>query len=138
MDGQRAIVLTNQFTELERVAHEVEAFGEAHGLGAKSIFNVNLALDEILTNVISYGYPEGGEHVITVRLKLSAAELVIEVEDDGRPFNPLGTAAPDTEQSPDERPIGGLGLHLVRKVMDRLEYRREHGKNIFILTKVMR
>jgi serine/threonine-protein kinase RsbW len=138
MSGRAAIVLPNQLTELERVAHEVEAFGEAHGIAAKLIFNVNVALDEILTNVISYGYPEGGEHVITVRLALKAAELVIEVEDDGRPFNPLTVTPPDLKESPEERPIGGLGLHLVRKMMDRLEYRREQDKNLLVMIKALR
>jgi serine/threonine-protein kinase RsbW len=138
MAGQDAIVLANRLAELERVAHEVEAFGEAHAIAAKLIFNVNVALDEILTNVISYGYPEGGEHVITVRLALKGADLVIEVEDDGRPFNPLDIAPPDLEESPEERPIGGLGLHFVRKMMDRLEYRREQDKNILVMVKAVR
>ncbi len=138
MRGQSAIVLANQLTELERVAHEVEAFGEAHGITAKVIFNVNVALDEILTNVISYAYPEGGAHVITVRLAVQAAELVIEVEDDGRPFNPLTVASPDLEEPPAERPIGGLGLHFVRRMMDRLEYRREQGKNLLVMGKTLR
>ncbi len=138
MAGRGTIVLPNQLTELERVAREVEAFGAAHGIAAKPIFDVTLALDEILTNVISYGYPQGGEHVITVRLAVQAAELVIEVEDDGRPFNPLTVAPPDLEQSPQQRPIGGLGLHLVRQMMDRLEYRREQNKNFLVMIKALR
>jgi serine/threonine-protein kinase RsbW len=138
MSGRSAIVLPNQLTELERVAREIEAFGEAHGIAPNLIFHVKVALDEILTNVISYGYPEGGEHMITVRLALKAAELVIEVEDDGRPFNPLTVAPPDLEESPEERPIGGLGLHLVRKMMDRLEYRREQDKNLLVMIKALR
>lgn len=138
MDDQHTIVLTNQLTELERVAHEVEAFGQAQGLDAKLIANVSLAVDEIVTNVISYGYPEGGAHAITVRLALCAHDLVIEVEDDARPFNPLEIAPPDLSQAAADRAIGGLGLHLVRKMMDRLEYRREQGKNVFVMTKAVR
>ncbi len=138
MAGRGTIALPNQLTELERVAREVEAFGEAHGIAAKLIFNVNVALDEILTNVISYAYPEGGEHVITVRLAVQAAELVIEVEDDGRPFNPLTVAPPDLAESTAQRPIGGLGLELVRKMMDRLEYRREQDKNLLVMSKTLR
>ncbi len=138
MSGQGTIVLPNQLTELEHVAREVEAFGEAHGIAAELIFKVTVALDEILTNVISYAYPQGGEHVITVRLAVQAAELVIEVEDDGRPFNPLTVAPPDLEQLPEQRPIGGLGVHLVRKMMDRLEYRREQNKNFLVMIKALR
>ncbi len=138
MSGQGVIVLSNQLTELEHVAREIEAFGEAHGIAAKLIFHVKVAVDEILTNVISYGYPEGGEHMITVRLALKAVELVIEVEDDGRPFNPLTVAPPDLEQSPEQRPIGGLGLYLVGQMMDRLEYRREQDKNLLVMIKALR
>ncbi len=138
MAGRGTIALPNQLTELERVAREVEAFGEAHGIAAELIFKVTVALDEILTNVISYGYPEGGEHVITVRLAVKAAELVIEIEDDGCPFNPLTVAPPDLRKSTEERPIGGLGLQLVRKMMDRLEYRREQDKNLLVMSKILR
>ena len=137
MNEERAIVVKNQLSELERVSRDVEAFGEHHGLPANAIFSVNLALDEILTNVISYGYVEGGQHDIVLRLSLAAGELVVQVEDDGRAFNPLELRLPDMDKPLEERPIGGLGIHLVRKLMDRLEYRREAGRNVLVMAKAV-
>ena len=129
------VVVRNQLTELERVSHVVEAFGARHGLPAKVIFECNLALDEILTNVISYGYDDAQAHEIVVRLDTEGGAFTIEVEDDARPFNPLDAAAVDVDLPVEARAIGGLGIHLVRKVMDGLAYRREAGKNVLVMTK---
>lgn len=138
MRAESTIVATNQLSELERVSHLVDAFGNTHGVAPKTIFEINVAIDEVLTNIISYAYPDGGDHEIIVHLSLTNGEFVVAVEDDGRPFNPLDLKLPDLDQSLAERPIGGLGIHLVRKVMDRLEYRREQDKNVFVMVKVVR
>ncbi len=137
MSEQFTMVIKNQVSELERAGRAVEAFGERHSVPARIMFNVNLAVDEILTNIISYGYPQGGDHEIVIRLSLSAGELIVIIEDEGRPFDPLHTKPPDTEVPASERSVGGLGIHLVRKVMDRLEYRREEGKNVLTMTKAV-
>jgi serine phosphatase RsbU (regulator of sigma subunit)/anti-sigma regulatory factor (Ser/Thr protein kinase) len=129
------ITLTNRLTELERVSHLVEEFGARHGLPAKIVFETNLALEEILTNVIAYAYDDGQDHEIAVRLALADDELTVEVEDDGRPFNPLDLPAADVTLAVEDRPIGGLGVHLVRHVMSGLEYCRQQGKNILVLKK---
>ncbi len=131
------MVIKNQFSELQRAGRAIEAFGERHSLSARIMFNVNLAVDEILTNIISYGYPQGGDHEIVIRLSLQAGQLVVVIEDEGRPFDPLHIKAPDLEAPAAERPVGGLGLHLVRKVMDRLEYCREEGKNVLTMAKTV-
>jgi len=131
------VTLKNHLTEIERVSHIVEAFGEKHGLPPRLIFEVNLALDEVLTNVISYAHDDGAEHDIAVRLSLAERVLRVEVEDDGRPFNPLEVAEPDISRPPEDRPIGGLGLRLVRKLMTGLAYRRQQGKNVFVMRKVV-
>jgi serine/threonine-protein kinase RsbW len=129
------VTLKNRLSEIARVAHVVETFGSRHALPARLVFEVNLALDEILTNVISYGYDDDAEHDIVVRLTMQPGELAVQVEDDGRPFNPLDVAAPSLDVPLQERPIGGLGVHLVRKVIDGVEYRRQDGKNIMVMTK---
>jgi serine/threonine-protein kinase RsbW len=134
---QQRVVVKNQLAELERVNHAVEAFGAANGIGPKTIFQVNLALDEILTNVISYAFPDGAPHDILVHLAVSRGELTVHVEDDGRAFNPLEIAPPDLHAPLADRSIGGLGMHLVRQVVDGLEYRREQGKNVLVLKKVV-
>jgi serine/threonine-protein kinase RsbW len=135
MDQPTTLWLHNDLSELERIAAAVERFGAARSLPQRALFEINLALDEVLTNVISYAYEDGGSHRIAVHLQLDGDDLVVEVEDDGRAFDPLAVAAPDLEQSLEARPIGGLGVHLVRRVMDVLAYRREAGKNVLTMRK---
>jgi anti-sigma regulatory factor (Ser/Thr protein kinase) len=94
---------------------------------------MKLALDEILTNIISYAYDDAKEHIIVIRLSLDQEKWTVEVEDDGRPFNPLNAPEPDTKQLLGERPIGGLGIYLVRKLIDELEYRRQNDRNILVM-----
>ncbi len=127
--------LHNRLLELDRVADAVEAFGEAHGLSARLRFQIRLVLDELLTNIISYGYPEDGEHEITVAMGQDGPRLRFVLEDDARPFDPLTAKTPDTAADTDDRPIGGLGIHLVRTIMDRVAYERVDGTNRLILEK---
>src|SRR5262249_37657915 len=119
------ITLKNQLAELERLSAFVDQFGERNDIGAGDLFAIKLALDEVVTNVISYGHEAAGEHEIVVRIAREADELAVEVQDDGRPFDPLAVAAPDVDKPLAERPLGGLGIHLTRKMTDRLEYRRQ-------------
>src|SRR5712671_116289 len=95
----------------------------------------NLAIEELVTNCIKYGYDDRNEHVIEVELKLCPAELLLTVTDDGHPFNPLELPEPDTNMPVEERAIGGLGIHLLRKMSDRMEYAREAGKNRLMIRK---
>lgn len=128
--------LKNDLAEIQLLAEAVELFGEEKALPVKVIFQVNLALDELLTNTISYGYPEGGEHEILVRVTLPEDNfLLIEIRDDGFAFNPLESDEPDVDQDIDDRPIGGLGIHLVRQMVDEIEYIREDDENILVMRK---
>ena len=128
-----AVELKNQLSEIERLARIVDDFGRRHQIEAQIIYNMKLALDEILTNIISYAYDDAKEHIIVIRLSLDQEKWTVEVEDDGRPFNPLNAPEPDTKQLLGERPIGGLGIHLVRKLIDELEYRRLNDRNILVM-----
>lgn len=128
-----SIQLKNNLSELESLNKVVAEFAERHHLSSKVLLNLSLALEEILTNVISYAYDDNDEHQIMVRLFLEQGQLKVEVEDDGRPFNPLEAPEPDLNKSLEERSIGGLGIHFVRKLMDELEYRREEGRNLFLI-----
>jgi len=130
-----SVTLVNQISEVARLSRLVEAFGEAEGLGPEAVFSMNLALDEVITNVIRYAHDDGRQHPIVVRLALEQDVLSAQVEDDGRAFNPLEAPAPDTGASIDDRPIGGLGIHLVRSVMSSVEYRREDGRNVLTMKK---
>jgi len=95
----------------------------------------NLAIEELVTNCIKYGYDDSAEHIIEIELKLSVGELVITVTDDGLPFNPLELPEPDTNLRVEDLPIGGLGIHLLRKMSDRMDYARTDGKNRLTLRK---
>ena len=130
-----SVTLVNERSEVERLSGLVEAFGEEQGLPADAIFAVNLALDEVVTNVIRYAHDDARQHSIFVRLTLEQDALVAEVEDDGRPFNPLDAPVPDIGAGIEDRPIGGLGIHLVRSVMSAVEYRREDGRNVLTIRK---
>jgi len=131
------IVLKNDLAELERLGRFVRDFGARHGLAERVVFDVELALDEIVTNVISYAYDDRAAHEIRVGLELVPGELSVEVVDSGRPFDPLAAAEPDTTLPLEQRPIGGLGVFLARKVMNRLAYRREGGKNVLGMGKTI-
>ena len=130
-----SVQLKNKLSELERISQILEELGKLHHLPSKALYGVNLALEEILTNVISYGYEDKNEHEIIVRLSLQNGELVTEVEDGGRAFNPLELPEPDMNSPLEERPIGGLGIHFVRELMDAVEYSRKDGKNLLVMKK---
>jgi len=130
-----SITCRNQLPEIARAAQLVEDFGTANGLPADVVFKLNLALDEVVTNIISYGYDDQNEHQIEITLTLDGGEVVVHVKDDGRAYNPLEAPRPDLEADIDARPIGGLGVHIVRTLMDGLEYRREGGRNVLIMRK---
>ena len=133
MKSQLSLVLRNETEELERMSEEVSAWCKANEISAATEFRVNLTLDEIVSNVIRHGWKDGGEHQLDVRIFLLEDELRLEVEDDATPFNPLEAPPPDISSPLEERPIGGLGVHLVRQIMDELAYRRLDGKNLLVM-----
>lgn len=127
--------LRNDVRELGRAAAELARFGEVHRLGERDVFEITLALDEVLTNVIWYAYDGEGEREILVRFGVDGDDVVVEVEDDGKPFDPLavGGVESELERPVHERQVGGLGIHLVRRAMSGLAYRREMGKNVLTM-----
>jgi anti-sigma regulatory factor (Ser/Thr protein kinase) len=138
MSDALTVRVKNHLGELERVGGAIEAFGAAHRLPARAVFDLTLAVDEVLTNIIAYAFDDGGEHEIVVRVSMddpARRVVTVEVEDDGHPFDPLQVAPPQLDRPLDERAIGGLGMHLVRKVTDSLAYRREQGKNRLVMRK---
>ena len=130
-----SITCPSRLEEIEKTAQLIEAFGATHGLSAKVVGSLNLALDEVMTNIISHGYDDEAEHQIEIRVALDGDTVSVRVEDDGRAFNPLEAPKPDIDLDLDQRPIGGLGVHIVRSVMDALDYRRAGDRNIFIMRK---
>ena len=135
MESRLSLVLRNRLSELKRMSEAVSDWCRGNNISSAVEFHVNLALDEIISNVIRYGWKDSGEHQFNVRLSFLNDEVTVEVEDDATPFNPLEVPAPDLDLPLDARPVGGLGIHLVRQVMDGLEYRCFDGKNLLVMKK---
>lgn len=127
--------LESEASELDRLYLIVEDFGRANNIAADAIFQINLTLEEIVSNSIKYGYQGEPGHTIGLNISIRSGTVAIVVEDSGVPFNPLDVPEPDVNCSVDERPIGGLGIHLARAFMDVLEYERREGKNILSMQK---
>jgi anti-sigma regulatory factor (Ser/Thr protein kinase) len=94
-----------------------------------------LAIEEHLTNILSYGYEPGATPHVVIRMETDAEWLRVQVEDNGKPYDPLATPPVDTSIPLEEKPIGGLGVHLMRQVMDELSFAREAGKNVIRMGK---
>jgi anti-sigma regulatory factor (Ser/Thr protein kinase) len=94
-----------------------------------------MALDDLLANIISYGYVDDSHHLISIKLSLVGDSVVVVITDDGLPFNPFTREGPDTDLSLEEREIGGLGLLLVKNVIDETYYKRHVNKNVITLVK---
>lgn len=124
------ICIKNKVEELERVHTEHTRFLERLKMPFKVINTIDIALDEILTNIISYGFKDLKVHEIFIKTRLHPHKLVTLVMDDGIPFNPTLKNKPDLSTGITERPIGGLGLHLVKEMSDKLIYHYKKGKNI--------
>jgi sigma-B regulation protein RsbU (phosphoserine phosphatase) len=127
--------IANRLEEIKRVSDAVNIFAERHGLDAKARRQLNVVFDELLNNTISYGYQDEDEHEIELTVAVSGGRLYATISDDGKPFNPFDSGAPDTGLSVEDRPIGGLGVHLVLNVMDRVSYERRGANNVVLLEK---
>ena len=135
LSKKACIELKNSLSELDRLSLALEEFGDSHHLPLKTITDINLALDEIFINIVSYGFEDYDEHLISIDLSIDEKELTIKVEDDGISFNSLEIPEPDLYVPSKNRKIGGLGIDLVRKKIDELKYERQQGKNVLILKK---
>jgi serine/threonine-protein kinase RsbW len=127
--------LKSKLSELSALCRHLQDCGDVMELPQKCLFEINLGLDELFTNIISYGFDDGIEHQIKFSLAKERETLVVQVEDDGKPFNPLEAADPEVSRDLDTINIGGLGIHLVKKMMDDIAYQRVKGKNKLILKK---
>ena len=127
--------LKSRLSELNTLCRHLEDCGSVMELPQKCLFEINLGLDELFTNIISYGFEDELEHQIKFSLAKNRETLVVKVEDDGIPFNPLDVAGPEVSRDLESINIGGLGIHLIKKMMDDIDYQRVEGKNKLILKK---
>lgn len=100
-------------------------------------FTLRLVVEEIVVNIVNYAYPEGVDGELNVGITASDTEITLVFSDGGTPFDPLAKDDPDTTLGIDERPIGGLGIFLVKQMMDTVTYRYENGCNILTMSKLL-
>ena len=127
--------LKNRIAEIAKLGERLDEFAAVHQLTPSFLHDLNLALEEAVTNIISHGYSDDREHEILVRIRVQSGEVIAEVEDDARAFNPLTAPEADVTAPLDERTAGGLGVHLMRKLMDGIEYQRLENGNLLIMKK---
>ncbi len=127
--------LKNTTSELDKLCRNLEQFGNTLGLTEKCIFQINLALDELFTNIVSHGCKNGEDHWIKIAISHENGTVVIRIEDTGIPFNPDSVEGPDTIDDIEHCPVGGLGIHLIKKLMDEILYERCGNKNVLTLKK---
>ena len=135
---RRILNLKNKISELEKLTLFIDDVCESAGVDSATAMNINLALEEAVSNIIFYAYPGGeSEHTITVRYSMKDNELHFDIYDRGIPFDPTAKADADVSLNAEERKIGGLGIFLVKQIMDRVEYQRQGDENILKLTKII-
>lgn len=127
--------VANQPSALQRLATETDGFVASHALSAKDAFHVGMCLEEVVSNVINHGYDDDQPHSIDICLDLVGGRLDIMVSDDGKPFDPLNDAPPpDLAADIEDRRLGGLGVHLIKTLMEEVRYQRLEGRNVLTMT----
>lgn len=129
------IAIPNQLAALPLASDTLKRFGADHGVPHKTLVELQVALDEIVSNIIKYAWPEGGSHELTVCLTAHGGAVEIEIIDDGQAFDPLSAPTPVRPPKGRRPRPGGVGIHMTRKLIDGIEYVRTDGRNHIILTK---
>jgi len=135
LEPELVVTLEPKTSECTKLSEKVESFSRQHRLSPEATYAIQLALEEIVVNTMSYGCCKERAHSIHVRLKKGADAVEIEVEDDAAFFNPLEAALPDPTCGKMPEKEGGLGIFLVRKLMDDLKYRRTEKGNLLQMVK---
>lgn len=135
----KELTVAARVENIETVTDFVNEQLEALDFPMKARMQINIAIDEIFSNIAHYAYaPQTGDATVRVETVQDPAGIVITFIDQGVPYDPLSAAEPDITLSAEERSIGGLGIFMVKKSMDELAYRRENGSNIFSIRKNLR
>ena len=132
---QRSISLANDIQEVPKLAEFMDHVCEAMGFDAATTMKMNLAIEEAVVNVMNYAYPEGTKGAVNIEVQANDVRLKFVISDSGKYFDPTNVATADTTLSVEERSIGGLGIYLVRQLMDSVNYERIGGFNVLTLRK---
>ena len=131
------VVLKNRIEEIARMSEFIERISEEFSLSMENAFNINLAIEEAVTNIIMYAYPKDEEHEFTLMVRHLDDRLIFKLIDAGKEFDPTAQPDADVTLSLEDRPIGGLGIYLIRKVMNTVKYRRIDDKNVLTMVKII-
>ncbi len=134
-DMSTTIILKNEISEVQQLKAVMREYGKSHYIDQEVIQDVNLVFEEAVSNIIFYGYEDAEAHQVEVRIAISEGLLCVEIQDDAMPYNPLETPEPDLEIPFEDREIGGMGVHLMRSLMDELAYKREGEHNVLLMKK---
>ena len=132
---RKELRIKNQMAELEKVNQFIEEISEELGLSMELTMNMNLVMEEMVVNVISYAYSEGSDAEIEILAKSDDKELTLVLSDQGREFDPTMKGNSDMSVNPAEREIGGMGIFIVKNIMNKVTYQRLDGKNLLTMTK---
>ncbi|MYD72445.1 MAG: ATP-binding protein [Acidobacteria bacterium] len=132
-DEALQVSIMPRVTELQALSRRVEEYGDARGLPEPTVFVINLALDELITNSVMHGFTGVGDPHIDIGLLVEGNSLKLTVKDNGAPFDPTADTDPDLDSSLEDRRIGGLGLHLVKSFANRIHYEYVDGQNCLTL-----
>lgn len=132
---EKILILRNEIEEISKLPLFIEELGNELGLSPELIFNLNLVLEEAISNVVLYAYPKEEHEIITLTAKKIENQLIFILTDSGKEFDPTQIPDADITLSAEERSIGGLGIFLIRQIMNRVEYQRIEGKNVLTLGK---
>ena len=130
-----SIKIRNKISEMPKIIDYFDSFARENDLSGIAIQKFNIVLDELLNNIISYAFKDDDDHHILVKFQLKYLRLIITIEDDGIPFNPFRIESPDIKLSIAERNLGGLGVHIVKNLVDEYHYIRQSNRNIINLIK---
>ena len=136
MEASCTLTVPNRIEEIRTIENFLTEFSEQHDFSPDVLFQIQLSLEEIFTNVVSYGYDDDTEHEVEIVLSKNGKTVTVEIADDGRPFDPLQDAPEmDTESTLEERRVGGAGIALAKTMMTDLRYHRDDGRNHLIMVK---
>ena len=130
-----SIILANEISEISRLNDFIEEVGNDFSLTPDIVFNLNLVLEEAIVNIINYAYPKEDHEWIFLSAKLHEGSIILVLTDTGKEFDPTLAPEVDVTLSADEREIGGLGIFLIRQIMNEVKYERIEGKNVLTLEK---
>jgi anti-sigma regulatory factor (Ser/Thr protein kinase) len=128
-------VVENQIEELSALAEGIDDLAEKWDLSQALAMNINLVIEEALSNIIFYAFTDNDKHEIKISVSLNNNMLIIKITDNGIPFNPLEQQQPDINLPAEDRPVGGLGIFLISQIMDEMHYDRQKNHNILTLNK---